>query len=472
MLMMNVELSLSELEVYKSYANKNLPRHTSYPAAPFWESETKTLTLFQIIENLEKDKDDFSLYIHIPYCRSLCYYCGCNKEIYDDERMKKKDPRESFLEKLFQEIHFYKKIFKERKLKQIHLGGGTPTFLSAPQLNQMMEEIYAHFQLAENPEISVEVDPRVTTIDHLDVLKKQQFNRISLGVQDFDLKVQKAVNRVQSFSLVKSIVEECRKRNFSINFDLIYGLPYQTKESMTETIEQVLQLSPDRIAFYRLAMIPEMFRWQKSFARHDLPEEDKLLEINLLAIKTFTSRGYHFIGLDHFAKEDDCLTQAYKEGTLRRNFQGMTTYNDLEILGIGPSSISQFKSSYIQRTKDNKTWLEASNTNFLFEKFCVFTEDDLIRKEVISNIYCYGIVDKKALEKKFNISFEEYFKNEKYKIAQLKKEGILEEKDGTLVLKGLLGRLLVRAVAACFDAYLVENSNQEKGARVLFSKLG
>lgn len=336
----------------------------------------------------------------------------------------------------------------------------------------MMEEIYAHFQLAENPEISVEVDPRVTTIDHLEVLKKQHFNRISLGVQDFDLKVQKAVNRVQSFSLVKALVEECRKRNFSINFDLIYGLPYQTKESMTETIEQVLQLSPDRIAFYRLAMIPEMFRWQKSFERHDLPEENKLLEINLLAIKTFSRSGYHFIGLDHFAKENDSLTQAYKKGTLRRNFQGMTTYNDLEILGIGPSSISQFKSSYIQRTKDNKNWLEANDANFLFEKFCIFTEDDLIRKEVISNIYCYGSVDKKALEKKFNISFEEYFLKEKNTIQQLKTEGILEEKEGTLVLKGLLGRLLVRAVAACFDAYLVENPNQEKGMRVLFSKLG
>lgn len=470
--MMNLSLSPSELEIYNSYAGKNLPRHTSYPAAPFWKSDTKELTLFQILGDQARSTEDFSLYIHIPYCRSLCYYCGCNKEIYDDERMKKKDPRETFLGKISNEIQFYKKFFLGRKLKQIHLGGGTPTFLSASQLSRLMDEVYKAFELSTDPEVSIEVDPRVTTKKHLDVLKKQHFNRISLGVQDFDFKVQKAVNRVQSFSLVKSLVEECRKRDFAINFDLIYGLPYQTKESMTETLGKVLTLSPDRIAFYRLAMIPQMFRWQRSFQRCDLPEEEKLLEINLLAIKTFTEHGYHFIGLDHFAKESDELTKASKDGSLRRNFQGMTTHNNLEILGIGPSSISQFHSSYIQRTKDNKTWLEASNNSFLFEKFCFFTEDDVIRKELISNLYCFGTVDKKALEEKYKISFETYFAKEKTKIEGLIKEGIVEEKEDKILLKGLLGRLLVRAVAACFDAYLGEEEKSEKGSRVLFSKLG
>ena len=379
-------LDKKELEVYLKYANMNLPRHTSYPAVPFWKNDVCEKELSSTLKIAAKSQNDFSLYLHIPYCRSLCYYCGCNKEIYPDEKLAKKDPRESFLENLLIEAESYKKDFAKRKLKQVHLGGGTPTFLSPEQLERLMSSIFKIFSLAENPEISIEVDPRVTSEAHLKSLRGFGFNRISLGVQDFDFKVQKAINRIQPFTQVKSLLEKCKALGFSVNFDLIYGLPYQTLESMRKTLDQVLELSPDRIAFYRLAMIPHMFKWQKSFQRCDLPVEDELLAINLMALNSFTENNYEFIGLDHFAKKDDSLCHALESKTLRRNFQGMTIYRDIEILGLGPSAISQLSSAYFQKTKDDKTWRKKIEQNEKsFERFYTFTEDDILRKRLIDN---------------------------------------------------------------------------------------
>ena len=464
-------LSPEQFSIYQKYACMNLPRHTSYPAAPFWQKDNKDLTLFQILANEAKQTEDFSLYLHIPYCRSLCYYCGCNKEIYDDTRMKKRDPREEFLEKIFFELKFYKQFFKNRKLKQIHLGGGTPTFLSPSQLTRLMETVYEHFSLSEDPEIAIEVDPRVTTKKHFIALKELRFNRISLGVQDFDLKVQKAVNRVQSYALVKDMVEDCRDKGFMVNFDLIYGLPYQNLKSMEQTLEKVIKLSPDRIAFYRLAMIPHMFKWQKSFQRCDLPEEKQLLDLMMLAMKTFKENDYEFIGLDHFAKKKDGLSKAYHEGTLRRNFQGMTTHSNLEILGVGPSAISQFNTSYLQRTKDSKSWMEKTAKNFAFEKFYLFTSDDKIRKDLLGDLYCYGRIQKEKISSEFNIDFDDYFSEELIKLTELEKEGLVELGEKEIKLTDPLGRLLVRAVAAIFDIYLGK-SKEETGSKILFSKLG
>ena len=463
--------SEAEIKVYNQYAKMNLPRHTSYPAVPFWKKDAKELELFQVLASAAKSKKDFSLYIHIPYCRSLCYYCGCNKEIYDDLRMRKKDPTEEFLEKLFSEMRFYQQFFQRRKLTQIHLGGGTPTFLSASQLTRLMNYVYEHFSLTESPEISIEVDPRVTKKEHLEALKKLGFNRISLGIQDFDLKVQRAVNRVQSYSLVKDMLEDCKAKGFSVNFDLIYGLPYQTKKSMEQTIAKVLKLSPDRIAFYRLAMIPQMFKWQKSFTNCDLPEEKELLEINLNAIRTFKENGYEFIGLDHFAKKSDDLSKALYNGTLRRNFQGMTTHSDLEILGIGPSSISQFDTAYLQRTKNSKSWMEKSARSFAFEQFYLFTEDDKLRKALLADLYCYGKIEKNKVSELFKIRFDEYFESELVKLERMQEEGLIELSDTEIKLTEPLGRLLVRAVAAVFDIY-VEKAKKEKNSRVLFSRIG
>lgn len=464
-------LSPQETEIYKSYAVKNLPRHTSYPAAPFWSSDNKELTLFQILSQAAKSPKNFSLYLHIPYCRSLCYYCGCNKEIYDDTRMKKRDPREEFLEKLFDELRFYKQFFQNRKLKQIHLGGGTPTFLSPPQLSRLMDEVYSHFSLTKDAEVAIEIDPRVTTKEHLDVLKKQKFTRVSLGVQDFDLKVQKAVNRIQSYPLVKSMIEDCHDRGFEVNFDLIYGLPYQTLKSMNQTLDKVLKLSPDRIAFYRLAMIPHMFKWQKSFQRYDLPKEDEMLDIMLLAVDRFKKADYEFIGLDHFAKKSDSLSKAFHEKSLRRNFQGMTTHDNLEILGVGPSSISQLDTCYLQRTKDSKSWMETHAKSLAFEKFYLFTEDDKIRKDLLGDLYCYGEIDKKKFASSYEINFDEYFATELLQLKSLEDEGLVLLSSDKITLTSPLGRLLVRAVAAVFDVF-VEKMKNEEGSKILFSKLG
>lgn len=466
-------LNKQEQQTYFKYAQMNLPRHTSYPAAPFWKSEVKEEELAQTFSTLSKSHNDFSLYIHIPYCRSLCYYCGCNKVIYDDTRMAQKDPRESYLENLFRELRYYHETFRHRKIKQIHLGGGTPTFLSPKQLETMLQFIYQRFDIADNSEFAVEVDPRVTSSDHLRMFAANGFNRISLGVQDFDLKVQKAVNRVQPFELVGKMLEECKKLGFAVNFDLIYGLPYQTLESMKDTLSKVNELSPDRIAFYRLAMIPYMFKWQKSFQRCDLPEEQEMLDLNLMALNAFTEGGYDFIGLDHFAKKDDALSVAFKEKTLRRNFQGMTTFRDLEILGLGPTSISQFKTGFLQKTKDDKTWrakTEAKENTF--ERFYAFTEDDLIRKRLIEDLYCYGSIDKESLEKEFSINFDHYFAKELLTLPELEEDGLVSLEDKNIKLSPILGRFLVRRVAANFDAFLQQVPESSPTQKPMFSKVG
>jgi oxygen-independent coproporphyrinogen-3 oxidase len=337
----------------------------------------------------------------------------------------------------------------------VHLGGGSPTFLTAAQLERLWGILGRHFFPSPDAEVAVEIDPRITGWEQLRVLRGLGFNRVSVGVQDFAERVQRAVNRVQPFERVREVVGWCRELGFaSVNFDLIYGLPFQTAESMADTLDKTLALAPDRIAFYRLAVIPDMFRWQRTFAAADLPAGNLALELNLLAISRFTEAGYRFIGLDHFARPDEALSRAHATGALHRNFQGMTTGKDLDLIGLGPSAISQLAGAFAQNDWTSAGWRRRVEGGPATVRGLRLSEDDRLRRELLQQLYGYGAIDRHVLEARFGIAFADYFAPELGRLARLEAEGLVTTEADQIRLTEPLGRLLVRAVAAVFDRYL------------------
>lgn len=470
--LMKFHLTDTEIASYLKYAKLNLPRHTSYPTAPYWKKDFPITDVEDALSSLKTRQDDLSLYFHIPYCRQLCFYCACNKEIYPEERQQKHDPRENLLKGLIKEMDFYSSRLQGNKVRQIHLGGGTPTFLHPEQLTKLYEEIRKRFDVTSDAEIAVEIDPRVTTLEHLQALRSSGCNRVSLGVQDFSETVQKAINRIQSYEMVEATLENARSLGFeSINFDLIYGLPFQTLDSVKATIQQTLTLSPDRIAFYRLAMIPEIFKWQKSFGREHLPVEAENIQIFLTALNMFTSAGYEFIGLDHFAKKSEMLSESLQDKTLRRNFQGMTTGKPLAIIGMGPTAVSQVPRYFWQNKKTTESWLEAlSEETWSVHCGIKLTDDDMIRQELIHEMYCYGEVRWDEFSERMNINAKEYFAKEIGSLLPMEEDGIVKVSEKGFALSSVLGRLLVRLCAASFDRYLQEELAVTQSTR--FSQLG
>jgi oxygen-independent coproporphyrinogen-3 oxidase len=319
------------------------------------------------------------------------------------------------------------------------------------------------FEVSGGAEVAVEIDPRVTSREHLEALRALGFNRVSLGVQDFAPAVQRAVNRIQPFEQVEVAVGWCRSLGFSsINFDLIYGLPLQTLESMAGTLEKTLRLAPDRVAFYRLAVIPDMFRWQNVFRRGDLPSGDLPLELNLLAINRFLAAGYEHIGLDHFARPTEALARARQDGSLRRNFQGMTTGKELDVVGLGPSAISQFDDAFAQNARASAEWARRLNEQeFATEVGLRLGPDDRLRRELLQQLYGHGEVDRRLLEGRFGIAFNEYFADEIGRLAGLAEDGLVTVDPDAIRLTTPLGRLLVRVVAAVFDRYLPPGAYRE-----------
>lgn len=452
-------LTPSEREQYRHYSQLSLPRHTSYPISPMWSSsfqpELFRCSLIQSAEN----KTPYSLYVHIPFCEKLCYYCACTKEIIPQIKRDANDPSEVFLEGLQHEVAHFAHVLGDNKVHAVHLGGGSPTFLTIKQLQQLWTILNQSFSISDNADIAVEIDPRITSYEQLSLLRSLGFNRVSLGIQDFDPSVQKAVNRIQSFEDVERIVLWCRQLGYSsINFDLIYGLPFQTQETMASTFNKTIQLSPDRIAFYRLAVIPEIFRWQNTFTRHDLPSGDLSLDLNLLAINTLLAAGYHFIGLDHFARDDEKLTEAQQQGELCRNFQGMTTGKQLEILGLGPSAISQLEDCFAQNDKTTREWGSRVTSDFATIRGMKLSTEDRLRREVLQQLYGYGSIDKSKMEQQFSIKFNDYFSDEITRLKKLQEDGLVKMDEDSIRLTMTLGRLLMRVVAAVFDAYLPSNA--------------
>jgi oxygen-independent coproporphyrinogen-3 oxidase len=468
-----IHLDENDRAIYTSYASIGLPRHTSYPIAPAWKSDISGFELMQVASNEAQQGREFSLYIHIPFCRSLCFYCGCTKEIVSDEKRQQKDPTEDFLRALEQELRLVSPYLQGAVFREVHFGGGTPTFLSPDQLQRLGSHLNEALNLKDIETFAVEIDPRTTTEAHLQAMKAMGVTRLSLGVQDFDAKVQQAVNRIQPFELVAELLEKIRTLGFSsVNFDLIYGLPFQTQESMGKTIEKVLTLNPDRIAFYRLAMIPELFRWQRSFVHTDLPQGEQTLNMNLLAIQRFTEAGYQFIGLDHFAKPEEALSRAHTGQSLQRNFQGMTTGKDLSIIGLGPSAISQLHAVYGQNPKSTKEWKESLEKGIPTARGLHLSQDDLYRRAIIQSLYSYGYINIESFEDEFSIQFHNYFAKELKKLDRLTADRLIASRDERLITLSPLGQLLVRVVASAFDAHIPEDAYIKGLDPVRSSKVG
>ncbi len=453
----------SEIATYTKFAELPLPRHTSYPPVNHWHDAWNGDAYAQQIEQLARSPAALGLYVHVPFCRQLCLYCGCTREIVPDSQRVIADPSEAYLAGLERELEKLHAVLGRAPLHSIHLGGGSPTFLSPAQLARLWRAIFTNFAVAPDAELSAEIDPRITQTAHLVTLRGLGFNRLSLGIQDFDEAVQKAIGRIQSVEQVTRTVVTARDLGFnSINFDLIYGLPWQTKASMTDTIEKVLALSPDRIAFYRLALLPDMFKWQKTFTRADLPSGRAALELMLLAIELFTKAGYEFIGLDHFAKPTEALSKARRQGSLTRTFQGMTTGRELATIGVGPSAITMTPQFFSQNFKTTKEWLNALNSGFPAEKGKVLTLDDRMTRNLLTDLYSYGRIDADQFFKAYGVPLRTYLSARSDALKDLETEGLIEPSAaGDIVLTPVLGRLLVRVVAAALDEYAGKDAWKE-----------
>jgi oxygen-independent coproporphyrinogen-3 oxidase len=471
--MMRTSLTSDERAIYRRFATLALPRHTSYPITPAWRDDYRGADYRSDLAESARNRCPLSLYVHVPFCERLCYYCACTKEISPAQRRRTDDPVPHFLDGIEAEANRLARILGSSEVHQVHLGGGSPTFLQAHELTRLWDTITRHFALAPHAEVAVEIDPRITTLEQLTVLRGVGFNRVSLGVQDFSAAVQCAVNRIQPVETVSQVVRWCRELEFaSVNFDLIYGLPFQTLTSMAATLQKTIALAPDRIAFYRLAVIPELFRWQNVFRSEDLPAGDLPLDLSLLAIEKFQEAGYEFIGLDHFAKSSEQLSRSLRDETLQRNFQGMTTGKELELIGVGPSAISQLHSAFAQNHKSSVEWRNALEHDLPTERGIRLSDDDRLRREVMQQLYGYGVIRKRKLEARFGIEFDAYFASELQWLFDLANQGIVVLDHDSICLTAPLGRLLVRVVAAVFDAYLPPEAYRNGLPAHLSSKVG
>lgn len=429
------------------------PRYTSYPTALEFTEDFRSNDYIGCLTKLDPDKS-LSLYIHIPFCQNICYYCACNKIITKD-----KSKAEKYVGYLIKEIEMVAANIGDNKLRQIHWGGGTPTYLSVEQITEIMTCIRKTFDVPDedSTEISIEIDPRALSIDDIKPLAELGFNRMSMGVQDFNPKVQKAVNRVQSFEMTRDMIDEARKYGFkSINLDLIYGLPFQNKETFKETLQQVMEISPDRISVFNYAHLPHRFKPQRRIDGDKLPSAVEKLSIFQYIIENLQENGYIYIGMDHFAKPDDELAIAQKEGCLHRNFQGYTTHEEYELIGVGVSSIGSINGHYHQNARDIEGYYQALDQQSLpsWRGFTV-NLDDLIRKEVIFDLICHFELDINALQKKFAINFEEYFAGELKMLGPFEDDLLVTTSKESITVTNR-GRLLIRNICMVFDAYMNE----------------
>jgi oxygen-independent coproporphyrinogen-3 oxidase len=442
------------------------PRYTSYPTAPVWkESHGIDQHRAELAREAADPGAGLSLYVHVPFCESLCHFCACNKVI-----TRTHEPAARFLDVVEREFDAVAQAARAPlAATQLHWGGGTPTFLDPEQLTRLHRSLTAAFPTRAGAEQSLEVDPRVTTQEQVAALAESGFNRISMGVQDFDPRVQEAIHRRQSVEQTGRLVEWARARGFaSVNFDLIYGLPYQTEATFARTLDRVLELDPDRIALYSYAHVTWVAKQQRGFERHDLPEPASKLRIMIAAIQRFLAAGYRYIGLDHFAKPDDELSRALDDRTLRRNFMGHTTQAGSLLLGFGPSAISELRGSYAQSFRELERW-EAS---VLADGLATLrghrlSADDRERRWIIARLIGHGELRAGEFEAEFGGEFRGRFARELASLDPAIADGLLTRaEDGSLRLTPL-GRLLVRNVAMAFDAYLPE---QQQSGRRIFSR--
>jgi oxygen-independent coproporphyrinogen III oxidase len=442
------------------------PRYTSYPTADrFVDAFTAADYAGAVAQRLANPlPQPLSVYVHIPFCESLCYYCACNKII--TKHHAKAGP---YLDVLQREIDLHSALLAGRpSVSQLHLGGGSPTFLSDEELRRLMAMLRGAFELAPGGEYSIEIDPRTVDAGRLQALAELGFNRLSFGVQDFDAQVQKAVHRVQPAGQVFALVEAARRIGFeSVNVDLIYGLPRQTPESFARTLAQVVQLRPDRIAMYGYAHLPERFKPQRRILSADLPLGGAKVAMLHQGLEAFLDAGYDYIGMDHFALPNDALAVAKRQGRLHRNFQGYSTQPDCDLIGLGISAIGRVGATYSQNARTMEEYCDLIGQRRLpIVRGLALTRDDLVRRAVIMALMCQGQVVFEAIEAAWLLDFRRYFAAELEQLQALADDGLVRRTDGAVEVTPE-GWFFVRAVAMTFDRYLQANRSRATFSRIL-----
>jgi oxygen-independent coproporphyrinogen III oxidase len=453
------EISSDSLAKY----NRPGPRYTSYPTAPVWKDDFGPADLENTFASADRAGTPLSLYMHLPFCEKLCLFCGCTVSIQKDKRV-----AVPYLETLKNEIeHVSHYISPNRRTIQFHWGGGTPTYLSPAQMDELFTFTRERIHFADDAEIGIEIDPRVTTVEHLETLRRLGFNRLSMGIQDFNPEVQQVINRVQPYEMTRDLIDASRSLGFvSLNVDLIYGLPYQTAASFAATIERVLTLAPDRIAMFSYAHVPWLKKQQGTFEGR-LPEGMEKFRIFRIGLEGFTNAGYQYIGMDHFAQPNDELAVAQRDRTLHRNFQGYTTKAGADLYGMGVSAISAIGSAYAQNFRELPAYADAvAGRGIATMRGYRLSSDDLLRRSVISKLLCHAVIRKPEIEQEFHIAFDEYFAPELERLQEFQDDGLVRlSKDEIHITP--LGRVFIRNAAMLFDRYLRE---QQMDARPLFSK--
>lgn len=441
--------------------NTSGPRYTSYPTALEFHDQFQHDHLVQAIE--ASPNRELSLYVHIPFCHSLCYYCGCNKVI-----TRHRDKADTYLEFLAEEIASRAPLFKDYTVKQLHWGGGTPSFLRHEQITKLVELLKEKFTFAEQVEMSIEIDPREIEMNLAEHLYSLGFNRISIGVQDIDEKVQETINRVQSTEFIENFIAHAKVVGFkSINIDLIYGLPHQNIDTFTRTLNKAHEMDVDRISLFSYAHIPARFAAQRKLRDEWLPSVDEKFALMKLAIEKLCDFGYDFIGMDHFAKPEDELSIAQKAGKLHRNFQGYTTKGGCDLLGLGVSSISAIGNSFSQNTKELQDYYKAIDTQAnAHVKGVSLTNDDIIRGEVIRELMCNLYLDKNKINEKFAIDFDQYFAEDLPSLNTFINDGLMTNSADEIKVNQK-ARLLIRNICMSFDAYMKQHLNKQRFSRVI-----
>lgn len=449
------------IELLRKYDRPG-PRYTSYPTVPVWTNEIGPAQyIFALESAAAKTSTPLALYCHIPFCRKRCFYCGCNTVVTSHrERV------DSYVESLITEIgNTSKHLGARRTASQLHLGGGTPTYLDCRGLEIVLKAIDEQFDFTSNCEKSIEVDPRVTTDEQLEFLAKSGFNRISIGTQDFDPEVQEAMGRVQPFAAVKQIVDKSRSLKYrGINLDLIYGLPKQTAAKFSLTIEKALSLRPDRVALYSFAFLPQSMPHQAKITNDDLPKTEEKYQLFATAVEMFTKAGYRQIGMDHFALPDDELAVAQNDGRLHRNFMGYTLQTAPEMIGFGMSAIGYVNDAFFQNHSKLDSYEKAiAEPGFAVYRGLQLNRDDLVRQYVISQLMCNFRLHYQALEQQFGVRYDKYFATEHPRLDGFVKDDLMKIDERGLFISPV-GRTFVRNIAMAFDAYLDENG-ESKGVR-------
>ncbi|MFW2372380.1 MAG: oxygen-independent coproporphyrinogen III oxidase [Gammaproteobacteria bacterium] len=454
-----------DLDLIKRYDRAG-PRYTSYPTAVQF-SEDYTQADYERNAALSNQSGKaLSLYFHLPFCDTICYYCACNKVITKD-----RSKAEPYLQRLHKEIAMQAKLFDpSRKVDQLHWGGGTPTFISHQQMRTLMDVTRKHFNLHDDDqgEYSIEIDPREVTADSIKLLRDIGFNRMSLGVQDFNPSVQKAVNRIQSEDITLSALQTARDTGFkSISVDLIYGLPLQTVNSFSETLQRIIDINPDRISVFNYAHLPELFKPQRRINDAELPSAAEKLDILKMSIEHLTSAGYVYIGMDHFAKPDDELAIAQQQGLLYRNFQGYATHADCDLIGLGITSIGTVGRSFAQNVKT----LDEYNDRIDSGQLAVFRgveidDDDIVRRDAIMKLICHFKLDIDKFEADNTITFNQYFSDELGELKAMADDGLLELSDQTITVTSK-GRLLIRNICMVFDRYLKKPEHNRRFSKAI-----